>query len=67
MQLVERRAGLAIEELRVRYPRLVLTGGMCNTDTLFIGPAAKVREEGRRMVEEANKARKAKEASGDGK
>ncbi len=31
------------------------------------GPAAKVREEGHKMVEEANKARRAKEASGEGK
>jgi uroporphyrinogen-III decarboxylase len=48
---LERRAGMAIEEIHARYPRLVLTGGMCNTDTLVNGPVEKVREEARRIVE----------------
>jgi len=48
---LERRAGMAIEEIRKRYPRLVLTGGMCNTRTLVEGPVAKVRDEARRIID----------------
>jgi len=48
---LERRAGMAIEEIRRRYPRLVLTGGMCNTHTLVEGPVSKVREEARRIID----------------
>lgn len=48
---LERRAGMAIEEIRVRYPRLVLTGGMCNTDTLVNGPVEKIRAEARRILD----------------
>jgi hypothetical protein len=29
--------------LREQYPRLILTGGMCNSDTLINGPVEKVQ------------------------
>jgi hypothetical protein len=48
---LERRAGMAIEEIRRLYPRLVLTGGMCNTHTLVEGPADRVRDEARRIID----------------
>jgi len=48
---LERRAGMAIEEIRKRYPRLVLTGGMCNTDTLLNGPVGRIRDEARRILD----------------
>jgi hypothetical protein len=48
---LERRAGMAIEEIRKRYPRLVLVGGMCNTDTLVNGPIGKIRDEARRILD----------------
>jgi uroporphyrinogen-III decarboxylase len=48
---LERRAGMAIEEIRRQYPRLVLTGGMCNTDTLLNGPVGKIRDEARRILD----------------
>ena len=48
---LERRAGMAIEEIRKLFPRLILVGGMCNTDTLVNGPARRVREEALRSVE----------------
>ena len=48
---LERRAGMAIEEIRKLFPRLILVGGMCNTDTLVNGPARRVREEALRIVE----------------
>ena len=48
---LERRAGMAIETIRLRYPRLVLTGGMCNTDTLVNGPVSRIEEEARRIID----------------
>jgi hypothetical protein len=48
---LERRAGMAIEVMRRRYPRLVLTGGMCNTDTLLNGPQQRIRDEARAILD----------------
>jgi len=48
---LERRAGMAIEVMRRRYPRLVLTGGMCNTDTLLNGPRQRIRDEARSILD----------------
>jgi uroporphyrinogen-III decarboxylase len=48
---LERRAGMALEEIRRRYPRLVLTGGMCNTDTLVNGPLQRIRDEARTILD----------------
>ena len=48
---LERRANMRIANLRSRYPRLILTGGMCNSDTLINGPVAKVEAEAREIIE----------------
>lgn len=48
---LERRAGMSPVELRKRYPRLVLTGGMCNTATLVNGPAERIRAEAREIID----------------
>jgi uroporphyrinogen-III decarboxylase len=48
---LERRAGMALEAIRRQYPRLVLTGGMCNTDTLLNGPLQRIRDEARRILD----------------
>lgn len=48
---LERRAGMHPVELRARYPRLVLIGGMCNTDTLIHGPAEKIVAEAREIID----------------
>jgi uroporphyrinogen decarboxylase len=48
---LERRAGMDPFELRARYPKLVLAGGMCNTDTLVQGPAERIRAETRALLD----------------
>lgn len=48
---MERRANMHPVELRKRYPRLVLTGGMDNTDTLINGPVARVEAETREIID----------------
>jgi len=48
---LERRAGMHPVEIRKRYPKLVLTGGMCNTDTLVYGPIEKIRAEAREIID----------------
>jgi len=48
---LERRAGMDPVRLRERYPRLVLAGGMCNTEILLNGPAERIRAEARRIIE----------------
>lgn len=48
---LERRAGMHPVPLRARYPRLVLVGGMCNTDTLINGPAEKIVAEAREIID----------------
>ena len=42
---LERRAHMDAVELRKRYPGLILTGGMCNTDTLINGPISRIQAE----------------------
>jgi len=48
---LERRAHMNAVELRKRYPRLILTGGMCNTDTLINGPISKIQSEARQLID----------------
>ncbi len=48
---LERRAGMVAEELRLRYPQLILTGGMCNTQTLLRGTTAEIEAETRRLID----------------
>jgi len=48
---LERRAGMDPAKIRARHPRLVLTGGMCNTDTLLNGPAERIAREARELIE----------------
>jgi hypothetical protein len=47
---LERRANMHIARIRERYPRLVLTGGMCNTDTLVNGPVERIVAEAREII-----------------
>lgn len=48
---LERRAGVDPFRLRQRYPKLILAGGMCNTDTLIHGPMARIEAEARGLIE----------------
>jgi hypothetical protein len=48
---LERRAHMDAAAIRQRYPRLVLTGGMCNTDTLVNGPISKIQAEARQLID----------------
>jgi len=48
---VERRAGMLMTELRKKYPKLILTGGMCNSDTLINGPINKIEAEAREIID----------------
>ena len=48
---LERRAGMDMVKIRERYPRLILTGGMCNTDTLIHGPVPRIEAEAREIIE----------------
>jgi len=48
---VERRAGMLIPELRRKYPKLILTGGMCNSETLINGPVSKIEAEAREIID----------------
>ena len=48
---LERRAHMDAAVLRWRYPRLVLTGGMCNTDTLVKGPITKIQTEAKELID----------------
>jgi len=48
---VERRAGMDMVRLRRSYPRLILTGGMCNTCTLLKGPLSRIEAEAREIIE----------------
>lgn len=48
---LERRAHMDMVQIRQRYPRLVLTGGMCNTNTLVYGPIAKIEAEAREIID----------------
>jgi uroporphyrinogen decarboxylase len=48
---MERRAHMDVAELRRRYPRLVLTGGMDNTGTLVEGPVERIQAEARQIID----------------
>ena len=48
---LERRAHMDAVELRKQYPRLILTGGMCNTGTLINGPISKIQSEARQLID----------------
>ncbi|MBT4098196.1 MAG: hypothetical protein HOM68_05095 [Gemmatimonadetes bacterium] len=48
---LERRTGMIAEQLRRRYPQLILTGGMCNTQTLPLGSAAEIESEAKTLIE----------------
>lgn len=48
---VERRAGMLMPELRKKYRKLILTGGMCNSDTLINGPISKIEAEAREIID----------------
>lgn len=48
---LERRAHMDADALRKKYPRLILTGGMCNTDTLINGPIEKIQSEARQLID----------------
>ena len=48
---IERRAAMDLTDLRKRYPRLILTGGMDNTGTLVNGPIARVEAEAREIID----------------
>jgi hypothetical protein len=48
---LERRAGMDIVHIRERYPHLVLTGGMDNTDTLIHGPMKRIIAEARQIID----------------
>jgi hypothetical protein len=48
---LERRAGMDPAAIRARFPRLVLIGGMDNTDTLVHGPASRIEAEARDLID----------------
>ena len=48
---LEQRAGMDIAEIRRRYPNLILTGGMDNTETLIKGPAERIEREARQIID----------------
>jgi uroporphyrinogen decarboxylase len=48
---LEKRAGMDAVAIRNRHPRLILTGGMCNTDTLIHGPAERIEKEARELID----------------
>jgi uroporphyrinogen-III decarboxylase len=48
---LEPRAHMDIAALRRQYPRLILAGGMDNSDTLLRGPAERVRAEARAIID----------------
>lgn len=48
---LERRAGMDPVEIREAFPKLVLIGGMDNTDTLINGPAEKIEAEAKQLID----------------
>jgi len=48
---LERRAGMDILQIRRRYPRLILVGGMCNSDALVNGPVERIEREAREIID----------------
>lgn len=48
---LERRAGMDPLALRKAHPRLILTGGMDNTNTLIHGPITRIQAEARALID----------------
>ena len=48
---LESRAHMDAAWLRARYPRLVLVGGMCNTDVLLNGPVSRIEAATRSLID----------------
>jgi uroporphyrinogen decarboxylase len=48
---LERRAGMDPALLRRKFPKLVLIGGMDNTNTLINGPVSCIEEEARQLID----------------
>ena len=48
---LEKRAGMDIVEIRKKYPDLILTGGMDNTDTLINGPVDRIKKEAQEIID----------------
>jgi hypothetical protein len=48
---LERRANMNPAALRREFPRLILTGGMCNTKTLISGSRAEIAAEARELID----------------
>jgi uroporphyrinogen decarboxylase len=48
---VEPRANMKVADLRLKYPHLILAGGMDNTGTLIHGPLQKIEEETRTIID----------------
>ena len=48
---LERRAGMDPAKIREKFPKLVLIGGMDNTDTLIRGPVERIEAEARELID----------------
>jgi hypothetical protein len=48
---LERRAGMDMQAIRSQFPRLILTGGMCNTHTLIKGTREEIEAEARQIID----------------
>ncbi|MFH1918810.1 MAG: uroporphyrinogen decarboxylase family protein [Planctomycetota bacterium] len=48
---LERRANMDMAVLRKQYPKLILTGGMCNTRTLVRGTRQEIEAEARQIID----------------
>ncbi|MEI6513975.1 MAG: uroporphyrinogen decarboxylase family protein [bacterium] len=48
---LERRAKMDPFEIRKTYPKVVLTGGMCNSHTLINGPIEKIVREAKELID----------------
>ena len=48
---LEQRAGMDVAAIHARHPHLILTGGMCNTDTLVNGPVERIENEARELID----------------
>ena len=48
---LERRAGMDICEIRKKFPKLILAGGIDNTGTLLNGPIARIEAEAKEIVD----------------
>lgn len=51
---VEPRANMKVVELRKRYPKLILAGGMDNTGVLINGPIEKIQASTREIIDVAS-------------